>query len=237
MTSDNKDDSVGAVEVTPEMWERVKGILMKFEAALEDAAGLPSRSRQRDVEVWESGRSLEHVDRLSIIKALIGTIALIDDLFPGQGALRWPLIRICNALGSVDLCLETDPLLQADRKQKRPPQGLAVQRLKGEAAAALELFHRSGQNLKPAADEVVRKIQTRDLTAIGYKVPTHQEINGRTVMDWRFELKNSTARSIEVERYNEILEFFQGLGGDEATRAAENVLTIMLTAPKKSGLR
>ena len=235
MTSDNKDDSVGAVELTPEMWERVKGSLMKFEAALEDAAGQSSESRRYGKEVWESGRSLEHVDRLSIIKALVGTIALIDDLFPGQSFLKWPLIRICNAVGSADLGLETDPIFQVDKENKRPPQGIGVQRLKGEAAAALELFSRSGQNLEPASEFVARQIRMRDLTAIGYRVSPSKEIKGRTVMDWRFEFKDSTERSIEVDRYNEILDWFQERSNEKAAKAAEFVLTIMLTPPKKSG--
>ncbi len=232
MTSDNKDDSVGAVELTPEMWERVKGNLMKFEAALEDAAGLSSRSRQRLDEVWESGRSLEHVDRLSIIKALIGTIALIDDLFPGQSTLKRPLIRICDALGGVDLGLETDPILQGDKEKKRPPQGIQVQRLKGEAAAALELYRRSGQRLKPAADVVAEKIQKRDLTAIGYRVTPYKKIKGRPVMEWRSEINQAGSQSIAADRYNVILNYLE-CSSDEAASAAEYVLATLLTPPKK----
>ena len=39
--------------------------------------------------------------------------------------------------------------------------------------------------------------------------------------------------AIEVERYNELLGFFQGCSNDEAANAADDVLTTLLTPPKK----
>jgi hypothetical protein len=238
MATDSEDDPPVETEVAVlprETWERVKGSLENFEAFLEYAEALSNRARQERDDVEESGRSLTDVDRLASIKALEGTLSLAYALFPGQGALMRPLFRIYDALVGVNLGLEPDPILRADRGKKRPPHGAAVQRLKGEAAAALELYRKSGQNLKPASEIVARKVNVRDLEAIGYKASPHQDIKGRTIMDWRSEINQAGAQSIAARRYDFLLEWSREYGDDEAAGVADFILAELLTAPKKTG--
>ncbi len=238
MAANSKDDSPVETEVAVlprETWEHVKGSLETFEAFLENAELLSNKSRQRRDEVEESGRSLAAVDRLASIKALEGTLFLVDALFPGQSALKRPLIRLYDALVGVHAGLATDPLIQVDRRRGRAPRGAAVQRLKGEAAAALALYKKSGQNFGPASEVIAHHIKARDLAAIGYTVTPHQDIKGRTIRDWRSEVIKSRARSIAARRYNTVLNYFKECGTDEAESAAEFVLTKLLTAPKKNG--
>ncbi len=209
MAADNEDDNPVEIEIAAlprETWERAKDSLETFEAFLENAELLSSISRQRRDEVEESGRSLAAVDRLASIKALEGTLFLVDALFPGQSALKRPLIQLYDALVGVHAGLATDPLIQVDRPPQRPPHGAAVQRLKGEAAAALALYYKSGQTLENASEVVARHIKARDLEAIGYRATPHKDIRGRTIMDWRSEVIQPKARSVAAQRYNTILD-------------------------------
>ena len=231
MAADNEDDNPAEIEVAVLPRETLE----TFEAFLENAELLSHISRQRRGEVEESGRSLAAVDRLASIKALEGTLFLVDALFPGQSALKRPLIRLYDALVGVHAGLATDPLIQVDRPQQRPPHGAAVQRLKGEGAAALALYYRSGQTLKNASEVVARRIKARDLEAIGYRVTPGKDIKGRTIMDWRSEVIQPKARSVAAQRYNTILDYFKECGTNEAASAAEYVLAKLLTAPEKNG--
>lgn len=231
MAIDNEDDNPGDIEVALIPRETLE----IFEAFLENAELLSSVSRQRHDEVEESGRTLAAVDRLASIKALEGTLFLIDALFPRQSALKRPLIRIYDALVGVHAGLATDPLIQVDRPQQRPPHGAATQRLKGEAAAALTLYCRSGQTLEIASETVARHIKARDLSAIGYRLTPHKDIKGRTIMDWRSEVNQPRAQSVAAQRYNTVLDYFKKCGANEAASAAEYVLAKLLTAPKKIG--
>ena len=229
MAADNEDDNPAEIEVAVLPRETLE----TFKAFLENAELLSHISRQHRDEVEESGRSLAAVDRLASIKALEGTLFLIDALFPRQSTLKRPLIRLYDALVGVHAGLATDPLIQVDRPQQRPPHGAAVQRLKGEAAAALTLYYKSGQTLEYASEVVARHIKARDLAAIGYRATPHKDIRGRTIMDWRSEVTQPKARSIAAQRYNTILDCFKECGINEAASTAEYVLAKLLTAPNK----
>ena len=238
MATDNEDDSPTEVEVPVlprETWEHVKRSLEKFEAHLENAKLLSSAARQYHDELLEGGRSLEEVDRQAILKALEGTLLLVDDLFPGQSVLKRPLIRVYDAIVGVHNGLATDPVLQVERPQQRPSHGASVQRLKGEAAAALSLYYKAGQKLNPASEIVARKVKMRDVASIGYRMSPNQDITGRTIREWRSEVTKPKAQSIAVERYNMVLYYFKACGADEAAGEAEFVLAELLTPPKKTG--
>ena len=107
--------------------------------------------------------------------------------------------------------------------------------MKGEAAAALALFYKSGQTLETASEVVARRIRARDLAAIGYRATPHKDIKGRTIMDWRSEVTQPNAQPIAVQRYNAVLDYFKECGPEEAASAAEYVLANLLTAPKRIG--
>lgn len=234
MASDNKDGSSSTSDVVVlhrQNWEQIKGGLENFRAHLEDAEALSNRARRKRVELEDRGRSLVEVDRLACIMALEGALALAMNLFPGQG---WPLGRIYDVLYGIHFGLEPDPLLQISREKKRPPQGGAVQRLKGAAAAALELYRRSGQNLKPASEKIARQVNLRDLESIGYKASPYQSIKGRTVMDWRSEIRQAGPRSVAAGHYNKLLNDFREYRDDEAAEAADFILSNLMI-PKKSG--
>ena len=238
MATDNEDDSPTEVEVAVlprETWEHVKRSLEKFEAFLENAKLLSSAAHQDHDELLEGGRSLEEVDRQAILRALEGTLLLVDDLFPGQSVLKRPLIRVYDAIFGVHYGLATDPVLQVERPQQRPSHGASVQRLKGEAAAALSLYYKAGQKLNPASKIVASKVKMRDVASIGYRMSPDQDITGRTIREWRSEVTKPKAQSIAVERYNMVLYYFKACGADEAAGEAEFVLAELLTPPKKTG--
>ena len=217
MAADSKNDNPVETEgaVLPrETWERLTGLLEVFEEALQEASQLsrlPGDDAHRD----------------AALKSLEAVIDLIRLLYPGnQQNLVGPLLETYEALLGVQKGSSPHSLLIRKRKHEdgSPTTRPEIERLQGEAAAAMELLMRTGDGKDEAARKVARRIRAFDLASLGYTRKSRTGITQATIKGWRDRFSGFADSSLGAMRFKDVLSMVENRDPKDAANWVLNSL-------------
>ena len=186
-------------------WESLKGLLEVFEEALQEASEL-------------SKAPGDDAGRVAALKSLEAVLDLIELLYPeNRQELSGPIFQTYQALlglqkGATPKGAAPHPLLIPKSIEGRPPTRPEVERVKAEAAAAMELFMDAGDSKDEAARKVFRRIRHIDLESFGYTARRNTArdntgITPNTIAGWRDNFTGAAGNSIGAERFRIILGY------------------------------
>ena len=217
MATDDENDSPAETEVAVlprETWEFVKGLLEVFEEALQEASQLSKAPR-------------DDAHRVAALKQLEAVIDLIRALYPENSGLVGPLLETYEALLGIQKGTKANPLITPKISRGSRPNKPEVERFQGEAAAAMELLMRAGDDKDKAARKVARRVLALDFDfeSLGYTKTFRTGITRHTIKGWRDKFNDTVDSSLGAMRFHAVLSLVEDR---EPVNAANWVLRSLL---------
>ena len=146
---------------------------------------------------------------------------LIEALYPkNYQNLKGPILETYEALLGAQKGAAPSSLLAPKPTSGSRTNRPEIERLQGEAAAAMQLLMKAGNSKDEAARKVARRVSKFDLKSLGYTRKHRTGITATTIKGWRDKFRGIADDSLGSMRYTHVLDSLEGADPEAAAAVA-----------------